>query len=93
MTYIIYINIAVENDSNCFDYRAAGNYKGGLYNVSFNINIFNKLECIITPVEIEPIIKKRTILNFLRAENFEEQAIKAKVGKRVIKWKTISSLP
>ena len=52
------------------------NYKGEIYNLPFNMNIFNKLWGVVTPAEAQAKIdEQRTVLNGKTPENLEEQAI------------------
>ena len=52
------------------------NYKGEIYNLPFNMNTFNKLWGVVTPVEAQAKInEQRAVLNGKTPENLEEQAI------------------
>ncbi|HGA1404810.1 TPA: UDP-galactopyranose mutase, partial [Streptococcus suis] len=52
------------------------NYKGGIYNLPFNMNTFYKLWGVVTPAEAEAkIAEQRAVLGGKTPENLEEQAI------------------
>lgn len=53
------------------------NYKGQIYNLPFNMNTFNKLWGVVTPLEAkEEIARQIKDLNIGEPKNLEEQALK-----------------
>ena len=59
------------------------NYKGEIYNLSFNMNTFNKLWGVITPEQAKKEIEKQIRESGItEPENLEEQAISL-VGKDI----------
>ena len=59
------------------------NYKGGIYNMPFNMNTFNKLWGVITPKEAkEKIEEEKRQAGIEEPKNLEEQAISL-VGKTI----------
>lgn len=59
------------------------NYKGEIYNMPFNMNTFNKLWGVITPIEaMEKIEQERKEAGITEPKNLEEQAISL-VGKTI----------
>lgn len=69
-----YVNNFVE--FNRFTNAPVANYKGGMYNLPFNMNTFNKLWGVVTPKEaMEKIEEQRKVLGGKKPENLEEQAI------------------
>jgi UDP-galactopyranose mutase len=52
------------------------NYNGEIYNLPFNMNTFNKLWGVITPIEAKnKIDEQRKMAGIVEAKNLEEQAI------------------
>ncbi len=61
---------------NHFRYEPVANYKGGLYNLPFNMNTFHQLWGVNTPGEAEKILAEQRREVSGEPGNLEEQAIK-----------------
>jgi len=68
-------------DFNHYRHTVVANYNGSIYNLPFNMNIFNKLWGVITPEQAKVKIAEQSI-KFNQPKNLEEQAISL-VGKDV----------
>ncbi|MGL5903419.1 MAG: UDP-galactopyranose mutase [Cetobacterium sp.] len=69
-----YLNEIVE--FNNYINSPIANYKGEIYNLPFNMNTFNKLWGVVTPIEAKKIIEKQKIdSGIVNPKNLEEQAI------------------
>lgn len=85
-----YVNSFVE--MNHFIHSPLANYKGNLYNLPFNMNTFNHLWNIHSPVEAEEkILEQVKLSGIIYPQNLEEQAISmvgVDIYKRLIKGYT-----
>lgn len=74
---------------NRFTNAPIANYKGGLYNLPFNMNTFHRLWGVITPREAAAEIElQRNAANVSKPHNLEEQAISlvgAEIYEKLIK--------
>lgn len=69
-----YVNRFVE--FNRFTYSPVALYKGAVYNLPFNMNTFNKLWGVVTPLEAKKIIESQIRESGISSpSNLEEQAI------------------